>query len=352
MVEMILGVMLVSAVLYAVFAGADFGLGMIEPWLGKDAAQAVDRALSPIWEANHVWLILLVVLAFVAFPPVFYTLSLSLHLPLLIALLGIVARGTAFTFRHYDPDPAQLRAAYSLFFRAGSFLTPLALGVCLAAWVQGSLTADVSRGFYAAFIAPWNTPFCWLSGLFVCSLFAFQGAALLAAEQAEQRAEGPSSAPLPHLTLARRLHALAITSGALALAAAYWAELRWLQAFLSRPLSLVALVAATLLAPLSALAFARGAPWLLRLSVGGQVGAVLLGLFGAQAPVLLSTRESVFTIANASAPAATLRAMNVALVSGLVLIVPSLIYLWRVYKSPGAAREQNIRSAGATSHRT
>jgi cytochrome d ubiquinol oxidase subunit II len=204
----------------------------------------------------------------------------------------------------------------------------------MAAWVQGALTSDVRGGFYATFVAPWNTPFCWLSGLFVCALFAFQGAALLAAEQADARGATHAEAPLSQLGLARRLHALAIGSGGLVFAAAYLANLVWLRAFITRPLSLAALFLATLLAPLSALAFARGAPWLLRLSVGGQVGAVLLGLFGAEYPILLRTREQTFSLANASAPAASLRALSVALAVGLLLILPALAYLWRVYKSP------------------
>jgi cytochrome d ubiquinol oxidase subunit II len=204
----------------------------------------------------------------------------------------------------------------------------------MAAWVQGGLSSDVSHGFYAAFVAPWNTAFCWASGVFVCALFAFQGAALLAAEQAESPAPSAPGAPLSHMTLARRLHVCAIVSGALVLAVGYLAGLPWLRAFIGGSLGLVAIVLATLLAPLSALAFARGRPWLLRLSVGGQVAAVLLGLLGARYPILLVTREHTFTLDNASAPAASLRALTVALVIGLLLILPALAYLWRVYKAP------------------
>jgi cytochrome d ubiquinol oxidase subunit II len=334
MAELILLVMLSAAVLYAVFAGADFGLGMIEPWLGRGATRAVDAVLSPIWEANHVWLVLLVVVAFVGFPPLFFSLSVALHIPIMLALLGIVARGSAFTFRHYDPNPAGLRAFYIWTFRASSLLTPLFLGVSVAAWVQGRLTSDVSGGVYSAFVAPWNTPFCWLTGVFVCALFAFQGAALFAAEQAEAQRARPSDAALPHLVLARRLHGLAISTGGLVLATAYLMDMPWLHAFIAHPVCLAAALVATLLVPLSALSFARGAPWLLRLSVGGQVAAVLVGLFSAQYPILLRTREGTLTLADALAPRATLQALSVTLVIGLFLILPALYFLWRVYKSP------------------
>jgi cytochrome d ubiquinol oxidase subunit II len=336
MAEAILLVMLVAAVLYAVFGGADFGLGMIEPWLGKGATRAVDAALSPIWEANHIWLVLLVVVAFVGFPNLFFVLSVSLHIPLVLALLGIIARGTAFTFRHYDPKPAGLRALYSWTFRAGSLLTPLFLGISVAAWAQGQLTANVSGGVYAAFVAPWNTPFCWATGVFVCALFAFQGAALLAAEQAEAPTARPADAALPHLVLARRLHILAIALGAVVFAIAYAEELPWLHAFITHPSSHVALIVSSILVPVSALAFARGAPWLLRLSVAGQVSAVLLGLFIGEYPILLRTRETTITLAEAVAPPATLHALGVALAIGLCAILPALYYLWRVYKLQGA----------------
>lgn len=337
MPELILLVMLVAATLYAVFGGADFGLGMIEPWLGKGATRAVDAALSPIWEANHVWLVLLVVVAFVAFPGLFFVLSVALHIPLLLALLGIVARGTAFTFRHYDPEPVGLRALYSWTFRAGSLLTPLFLGISVAAWVQGRLSADVTRGVYQTFVAPWNTPFCWATGVFVCALFAFQGAALLAAEQAEAHAPR-ANLTLPHLVLARRLHLLAIVLGALVFLVAYLEQLPWLDAFIHRPASLGAMFAASVLVPVSALAFARGAPWLLRLAVGGQVSAVLLGLFSGDYPVLLRTREASISLAEAVAPPATLNALAIALAIGLCVILPALYVLWRVYKLGAPAR--------------
>src|SRR4051812_37616275 len=103
MAELVLLVMLVSITLYAVLGGADFGAGMIELFLGRNGTKHVDAALLPVWEANHVWLVLLIVLAFVGFPQLYSVVSTFLHVPILLVLLGIVARGSAFTFRHYDP---------------------------------------------------------------------------------------------------------------------------------------------------------------------------------------------------------------------------------------------------------
>lgn len=325
MAELLLGVMLLAATLYAVLAGADFGVGIVEPLLSKEQAARIDAAISPVWEANHVWLVLMVVLAFVGMPGLFATLCISLHIPLVMALLGIVARGTAFTFRHYDPEPGSLHQWYSWLFRFGSLLTPMFLGVTVAACVEGRLSFDTQRDFYSAFIAPWNTPFCWMSGLFVCALFAFQGVALLAAEQADDQG------PLPLLRTARVLHLVAMATGACALFTAFVTRLTWLNDFARVP-SIACLVLATVLTPLVAYAFAHARPWLLRLAVGGQVAAILVGLFAAQYPLLLRMEHGAVTLENVVAPAAKLRALIIAVAIGLALIVPSMLYLLRVYK--------------------
>ena len=118
----------VSLFAYALFGGADFGAGVLEGLLPREHRGRVDAALSPVWEANHVWLIAAIVIAFVGFPSVFAAASTYLHVPLSLALLGIVARGTAFTFRHYDPEPPGEGRAYAWLFRVSSALTPFVLG--------------------------------------------------------------------------------------------------------------------------------------------------------------------------------------------------------------------------------
>src|SRR6186997_1792362 len=101
------GVMVVALVIYVLLGGADFGGGVWD-LLASGPRKAEQRGLveseiAPIWEANHVWLILVVVLLFSAFPPAFAAISIALHVPLTLLLLGIVFRGSAFTFRSYGP---------------------------------------------------------------------------------------------------------------------------------------------------------------------------------------------------------------------------------------------------------
>src|SRR5689334_21881781 len=98
--------MMVSLVLYVLFGGADFDGGVWDLLASgprkKEQRALIEQAIGPIWEANHVWLILVVVLLFSAFPPAFALLTTVLHIPMTLFLLGVVFRGSAFTFRAYD----------------------------------------------------------------------------------------------------------------------------------------------------------------------------------------------------------------------------------------------------------
>jgi cytochrome d ubiquinol oxidase subunit II len=326
--DVVLAVMLVAATLYAVLGGADFGAGLIEPFVRPEERKHIDVAIAPVWEANHVWLVLLATLTFVAFPPLYSLSTNYLHIPLALVLLGIVARGSAFTFRHYDPTPGAFVGWYTLAFRIGSILTPLFLGITLAATASGRITTDESRGFYALYVAPWNTPFGWLTGAFVSALFAFEGAALLAAEHPELRDER-----LPFLRIARNAHALTIALGLLTFLAAYLEGLRWFDQLLHSPFVLACMALATLLIAPIAWGFRRGHPWLVRVATGAQATSILLGFFAAQYPVLLRMSPHDVTVANAAAPDATFHGLLWALAVGLALILPGCAYLMRVYKS-------------------
>lgn len=325
MVEALLVVMLVAAALYTVLAGADFGAGIMEGLMGRKARERVDVALAPVWEANHVWLVLIVVIAFVGFPRLYTLVSVHLHVPLLMMLLGIVARGSSFTFRHYDPTNV-LDRSYTAVFRAASLLTPLSLGLIVAATATETIPGDLAGGFYRQFIAPWNTLFGWATGAFVCALFAFEGAALLAAEHVRD------DAPLPYLRSARLAHFIAIGLGAVVVALAFAQKLKWVEALIRSPFALMAMGLATVLIFVVAYAFHAGRAWVLRLAMGAQACCVLVGFFAAQFPVLLRTSGRDYTYRDLAAPESTLRGLLWAVGIGLLIIVPLLTYLIAVYK--------------------
>ncbi|MEJ7811739.1 MAG: cytochrome d ubiquinol oxidase subunit II [Gemmatimonadaceae bacterium] len=162
---------------------------------------AASDAIGPIWEANHVWLIIVVVLLFTCFPPAFGMLSTVLHIPLTLMLVGIVLRGSAFIFRAYDARPAAggrdagEQARWGRTFAMASVITPVLLGVCIGAAVSGRVgraSAALDRAgaagsaagttFHAVFISPWLTPFALAVGGLTLALFAFLAAVYLTVE--------------------------------------------------------------------------------------------------------------------------------------------------------------------------
>src|SRR5205807_543091 len=144
MLTLIIIILGASFLLYTLLGGADFGAGIIETFAGTRGQKTISKAMAPVWEANHVWLILAIVILFTGFPPVYSSLSLVLHIPLLLVLLGIIFRGSAFTFRYYDVHQDRSNKYYTAFFKASSFITPMFLGMTLGAMILGRITFDPS----------------------------------------------------------------------------------------------------------------------------------------------------------------------------------------------------------------
>src|SRR5438874_11877317 len=124
-------VILVALVLYALSGGADYGGGMWDLLaLGPRAQrqrEAIEHAIGPIWEANHVWLILVIVVLFTGFPTAFAVIMTALHIPMTAILVGIVLRGSAFVFRRYDVREVAVHRRWSALFCPSSFFTPFLL---------------------------------------------------------------------------------------------------------------------------------------------------------------------------------------------------------------------------------
>src|SRR5438132_10128906 len=170
---------LASLIIYALMGGADFGGGM---WnllafgpRAKRQREAIADAIAPIWEANHVWLILVIVLLFTGFPAGFATMMTALNIPMTVMLLGIVLRGSAFVFRKYDVEKER---RWSSVFGIASFLTPFFQGVILGALTTGQIHVEQGR-VLTGFMAGWLTPFALSCGVFALGLFAFLAATYL-----------------------------------------------------------------------------------------------------------------------------------------------------------------------------
>lgn len=325
--EVLLGsMMLVSLTLYVLLAGADYGGGVWDLLARGPRAQGqrelIAKAIAPIWEANHVWLILVVVLLFSGFPQAYALISTSLHVPLLLLLLGIVLRGSAFIFRAYDTVPGRAREGWGRIFAVASLYTPILLGVVVGAISSGSIRAPGGHEDLAYFFT-WVARFPFAVGVFALVLFALLAAVYLTLETDD---------PALQNDFRRRALACEIVAAVAALAVfllsredAPAIRERLANSWWTWPLQL-----ATALAALGTLAtlWTRRFP-LARFCAAGQVVLILWGWALAQYPYLVRPE---LTIHNSAAPQATMRALLWALAAGVVLLFPSYGYLFHVFK--------------------
>lgn len=140
--ETLAGIILVSLTAYVLLGGADFGGGVWDLLAAgprrAEQRRLIAQAIGPVWEANHVWLILAVVLLFTCFPPAFARLAIVLHIPLTLVLIGIVLRGSAFVFRSYG-GKRDIEATWGRIFATASLITPILLGVAVGAVASGAV---------------------------------------------------------------------------------------------------------------------------------------------------------------------------------------------------------------------
>ncbi|HIC44499.1 MAG TPA: cytochrome d ubiquinol oxidase subunit II, partial [Sulfurimonas sp.] len=192
-VNFILIILGASLWLYLILAGADLGAGILELFKGKKDGriqeQMIERAMGPVWEVNHIWLILSIVIFFVGFPKVYTELSIIFHIPLTAMLIGIVFRGTSFAFRHYDAIKDKTQNLYSLIFALSSLWTTLWIGIIIGSLILGNIPAS-RTDFLDVYVYSWLHPFPLLTGLFLCSLLAYISATYLVAESPNSRISG------------------------------------------------------------------------------------------------------------------------------------------------------------------
>ena len=332
-VESIAVFLAISILFYCLFAGADFGAGMLEAFSSaenrEEQRKIIAHAIGPVWEANHIWLILAVVILFMGFPRAYSALSITYHIPLTVMLIGIVLRGCAFTFRHYDAVRDRSQGYYSAIFVISSFLTPVMLGVVAGGTLLGN-SRPLEEGFFAAFVQPWTNLFCFSVGVFTAVLFAFLAAVYLIGETRE-----PSIRRI-FVRRAMVLNVIAIFVGGAVFIAAELNGLPLARLFAGKAISLASMIGATIiLAPLW-MAVRSNRVQLARVLVAAQVGLVLIGWFRLQFPIIMNAPATPLTIYNAAAPEATLRYLLYALIAGSVLIFPALFYLLKIFKSRDA----------------
>jgi cytochrome d ubiquinol oxidase subunit II len=319
-----------SLTAYALLAGADFGGGVWDIFASgprkQEQRQAVARAMGPVWEANHVWLIFMITGLFTAFPIAFGTLGVALFIPMTVALIGIVLRGAAFAFRAHGREAVGPLSPWGVVFGGSSIIAPFFLGTAAAAVASGAI--HVSGGnVVSGFGAGWTTLFAIVVGLLTVALCAYLAAVYLMVETEDD----------PHLQSDFRMRAIVASaaSGAFAIlglllayteAPRLWADLTGN--------GLLLLILALINGPIALWGVWRLHPRVARVAVATQVVFVLWAWALGQWPYLVPPD---LTIVNAAAPNATLRAWLVVITVGMLLVIPSLAVLFRVFKARNPA---------------
>jgi cytochrome d ubiquinol oxidase subunit II len=319
-------VVLVGLVAYAVLGGADFGAGLWDLSRRRDQRELVVQAMGPVWEANHVWLIFVVITLFTGFPGAFGALARGLVGPLSVALLGIVLRGAAFVFRQYGaPDdslgagrPVRGTVAWARVFAISSLATPYALGTAAGALLDSQVRADGSAGLWAPYLAPLPL---------VAGLLAVVSCAYLAAVYLTRDAERIGSPELA-ARLRRRALVCGVAGGALALAAL--PLLPPAAAGLLGGVGLPAVGVSTVGGALGLVLLWRRWHSLARVAAACAPGGLLVGWAAAMYPWAIPGQV---TLADGAAPPVIAGLVLGVLLTGLVTVTPCYLVMLRVLRA-------------------
>lgn len=313
--------MFVGITLYALLAGADFGGGFWDLFAGdaeRGAAprELIEHSVAPVWEANHVWLIFVLVVLWTGFPHAFAPIMSTLAVPLTLAAVGIILRGSAFAFRKASIT-LPTRRVFGAVFATSSVLTPFFLGSVVGGVASGRVPATGTGSLTRS----WINPTSLLGGTIAVVVCAFLAAVYLTAD-AESQGRG-------ELTeyFRRRAIATGIVAGVVALvgvAVLHADSSRLFERLTGRALPLILLSAVGGLATLGLL-LTRRRYAATRVTAAVAVVAVLWGWAAGQYPFLI---EGHVTIAQGQGAHATLQALLASVIAGVVVIGPALAWLF------------------------
>ncbi len=318
-------VLMLAVVAYAVFGGADFGAGFWDliaggPERGRGPRQVIERAIGPVWEGNHVWLIFIFVVLWTGFPDVYASITLTLYVPLAIAALGIVFRGASFAFRKVVVS-LRYRRIFGALFASSSVLVPY----CMGAIVGGIASGEVPSGGEAG--DPWDSwinPTSVVSGVLAVAVVAYLSAVYLVWDARHQ-----GEADMVEY-FRRRAMVAAVVVGVIAIAGLIVLHSDASYVFDGLKSRGLALVIVTALSGAGALLLlVRGAARGARLLAMLAVASLVASWGAAQWPYLLP--ESM-KVADAAAPSGTLQALLVAVVAAVVIVMPGFGILYLLHQ--------------------
>lgn len=322
--EFVAALMVLGLSAYAVLAGADFGAGVWDRLVGggargRRARVLLESSMGPVWEANHVWLIFVLVVFWTAFPVAFGSVMSTLYIPLFLASVGIIFRGTTFATRG-AVGSVRASPVIGALFVLSSILTPFFLAAAVGGIASGRVPVGNAAGDA---ITSWWNPTSILVGCLAVATGAYLAAVYLAAD-ARRAGDEDLAEAFRVRALAAGVVAGGVTLGGIAVLRSDARPL-YDDLLSGGGLVLVILSAAAGVATLALVWWRRYG--LARMSAALAVGAVIWAWAVAQSPDLL---PGAITIEDAAAPRATLVAVIVALVLGALVLVPSLALLFRL----------------------
>ncbi|WP_074407939.1 MULTISPECIES: cytochrome d ubiquinol oxidase subunit II [Aquimarina] len=332
MLYVVLFFLIFSLYLYVVLGGADYGAGIVELFSSEEnqkiTKKTIYRVMGPVWEANHIWIIILIVILWIAFPVYYNILVVSLHIPLTIILLGVTLRGVAFVFRHYDAIIDNSQKLYDNMFKISSLITPIFLGMVFGALISGEIRIvdDISSlTFYEAFVKPWFNVFSILVGLFFAALCAFLSSVLLIGESKE----GNENIYIRKSAIAT---IIVFVVGLLTFGYGYIVENVFVQEFMKNPITIISVVlSAFLLFPLWKTIKKGNTVWS-RFFAGLQVFLILSAVLISHYPDIIITQTGSVSLIENIAPDSVINVLGISLIIGGTVILPGLFHLLKSFK--------------------
>jgi cytochrome d ubiquinol oxidase subunit II len=318
--DVVAALMFLGVVAYAILGGADFGSGVWDLLAGDARRGAhlrsqIDRSIGPVWEANHVWLIYVLVFLWTAFPTGFGAIMTTLFVPWLLAGLGIVLRGGAFAFRKFSGTVREAQL-HGIVFATSSVVTPFFLGMIAGAIASGRVPADGNGDVWRS----WTGPTSWVGGTLAVLTVAFLAATFLAADAARGGDDRLAD------DIGGKAFWTGLVTGAVALVAAVAIELDAETLADGLHTRGLVFVIGSAIAGLATLVLLRQRRWAIaRVTAVAAVGAIVVGWGVAQYDWLLVDE---LTIADAAGARATLIGLLIVFALAAVTAVPALIWLF------------------------
>jgi cytochrome bd ubiquinol oxidase subunit II len=325
MLYVVMAYLWAAILLYVLLGGADFGAGIIEFFTRSKnrhiTRERLYKAIGPIWEANHMWLIITIVILFVGFPFIYSTVSVYLHIPLVIMLFGIIARGTAFTFRHYDAVQDNMQRLYNRIFIYSSFVTPLFLGIIAASVVSGRIDTGAAS-FLDAYVFSWLNFFSVAVGCFTVMMCSYLAAIFIIGETDNITDRKRFTRKAVQMSIGAALCVV------LVFVAAAYDNVPLAGWIFGNAVGLISISAATLSIPLLWYMLKKGNLTIIRVLAGFQVMMILLAISYEHYPNLVVLKgQKYLSLPEHAGHDKTIQALGTALLLGSLFILPALVYL-------------------------